>query len=134
MNKAILWDFDGTLSYPNKSFSTALYDAIAECGHYVDRQTAYDFLENAYSWKAPDITYPDRTGEEWWVDFFRKIDSFCAEAGIERTAFENIHTRFRKILTDVENYSLYDNTLETLKKCSFFGYKTILPQTIIPKS
>ena len=132
MNKAILWDFDGTLSYPNKSFSTALYNAITECGHYVDRGTAYDFLEGAYSWKTPDITYLDRIGEKWWVDFFRKIDSFCAEAGIERTAFKNIHTRFRQILTDVENYCLYDDTLETLKKCSLLGYKNYLATNNYP--
>ena len=133
MSKAILWDFDGTLSYPNKSFSTALYDAITQCGHAVHRTEAMAFTERAYSWKAPDRTYPDQTGEKWWEDLFGKTALFCRSQGIAPADIPKINRRFRELLTAVSNYRLYDDTLETLRLCAALGYKNHLATNNYPE-
>ena len=125
MNKAIFWDFDGTLSYPNKSFSTALYDAFTENGYNTDYEKTVKFTENAYSWKSPDVIYPDKTGECWWDDLYTKISDFCMVQGVTEN-LQKICESTRRILTDVSNYCLYDDTTETMRKCVELGYKNYL--------
>lgn len=92
-----------------------------------------EFLNTTYSWKNPDEIYPERTGEVWWETLFRKITAFCSENGIRETDIPQINTRFREILTNVENYRLYDDTIETLKKCLELGYQNILATNNYPE-
>lgn len=132
MNKAIFWDFDGTLSYPNKSFSTALYDALMENGYNTDYEKTVKFTENAYSWKSPDVTYADKTDERWWDDLYKKISDFCMVQGISEN-LQKICESTRRILTDVSNYCLYDDTVETLQKCIDMGYKNYLVTNNYPE-
>lgn len=133
MNKAILWDFDGTLSHPNRSFSTALYDAITQCGHAAHREETVAFTENVYSWKSPDRAYPHQTGEDWWAALYAKTTAFCRGQGIAPADIPEINCRFRKLLTDVNNYRLYDDTLETLRLCAALGYKNYLATNNYPE-
>lgn len=133
MTKALFWDFDGTLSYPNKSFNTALYDALTEYVYDVDEKESTDFLSKAYSWKMPDITYPDKTGDGWWDMIFERINRFLEICGVDATDFEKIDTRFREILIDITNYRLYDDTEETLKRVKELGYKNILVTNNYPE-
>ncbi len=126
MNKVLFWDFDGTLSYPNKSFSNALYTVLSENGYSVNRDEAVGFLGKAYSWKNPDKSYIDECDELWWETFFGKIKAFCAENDINRDDWDKICIKFRNTLTSVENYELYTDTKETLKKCVELGYKNYL--------
>lgn len=133
MNKALFWDFDGTLSYPNKSFNTALYDALAEYGYDVDEKEATEFLSKAYSWKMPEITYPDRTGDGWWDVMFERINGFLESHGVVAADYTKIDNRFRELLIDVGNYRLYDDTEETLIKARELGYKIYLVTNNYPE-
>lgn len=132
-NKAILWDFDGTLSYPNRSFSTALYTAISEAGYRMDADRTVDFLNTAYSWKTPDEIYPHKTGEDWWETMYAKTGRFCRENGIKEADISGINTRFRENLTDVGNYRVYDDAVQTLQKCLGLGYKNYLASNNYPE-
>ncbi len=126
MNKALFWDFDGTLSYPNKSFFDALDKALLKNGYSFGNNKAEEFLKTAYSWKTPDITYVDKTNSLWWDTLFEKIMGFCATVGVAPADLEKVCSDFKEILTDVSNYKLYDDTAETLKKCMDLGYKNYL--------
>lgn len=133
MNKVLFWDFDGTLSYPNKSFETALYTAITECGYDIDEKKTCEWLSKSYSWKMPGEAYSDKTGEGWWDAMFERTNGFMKEEGISVADFGMINARFREILTDVTNYRLYDDTEETLKKAKETGYKNILVTNNYPE-
>ena len=123
MNKAILWDFDGTLSYPNKSFFTALYTAVSENGYEIEMGKTEDFLQKAYSWKQYDIIYPEKTGEKWWDSLFGEMNTFLEQNGVGKDDFEKINMRFKEVLMDSDNYRLYDDALEILERCKEMGYK-----------
>lgn len=123
MKKAILWDFDGTLSYPNTSFSTALYRAITDCGCTANQAQTLAFLEQAYPWKAPDVAYADRAGEVWWDSMFAKTSAFCLQQRISIERIPTINKRFRELLIHVDNYCLYTDAIATLQKCIALGYK-----------
>ena len=133
MNKTILWDFDGTLSYPNKSFFTALYTAVSESGYEIEKEKTEEFLQKAYSWKKYDIIYPDKTGEKWWDTLFDEMNAFLHENGVSETDFEKIDSRFKEALIDFENYRLYDDAIETLEKCKELGYKNYIASNNYPE-
>ena len=126
MNKALFWDFDGTLSYPNRSFFDALDKALLKNGYSCPSDKGEEFLKTAYSWKTPEITYVDKTNSLWWDTLFGKIKEFCASVGVVSADFEKVCRDFKEILTDVSNYKLYVDTEETLKKCMALGYKNFL--------
>lgn len=133
MNKALFWDFDGTLSYPNKSFFTALDTALEEIGCLVDHNETAQFLEGTYSWKNPQVIYPNKTGEKWWETFFEKISLFCEGKNIGKADADRVCNCFREVLTDVSNYSLYEDAAETLKQCVKLGYKNYLVTNNYPE-
>lgn len=130
---AILWDFDGTLSYPNKSFSTALHRAISQSGYCVDVEVSASFLNSAYSWKNSGILYPDATKEQWWHTLFGKIAGFCTENGIATQDVPSICSRFRELLIDSGNYCLYDDTVQTLQQCAAMGYRNYIATNNYPE-
>lgn len=133
MNKVVLWDFDGTLSCPNKSFFSALHTALNESGYNIAIEKTEDFLNKAYSWKRADVLYPGRTGEKWWEDLFAKINRFCKEFGVAESDFNKINSDFKEILTDAGNYILYDDAIRILKKCREFGYNNYLATNNYPE-
>ena len=126
MCKVLFWDFDGTLSYPNKSFSTALYTVLNENGYEVKKDDATGFLEKSYSWKSPEKSYFDKRGEQWWETMFDKIMIFCADKDINCDDFDKICAEFKNRLIAIDNYMLYDDTEKTLEKCVEMGYKNYL--------
>jgi len=133
MKKALFWDFDGTLSWPNNSFSTALETALQRNGYTIPGEKAVRFLETAYSWKNPQEIYPGKTGCQWWDGLFGKIRSFCAENYVDPKDMDSICSSFREILTDVSNYCLYPDTAETLQEFLNRGYRNYLVTNNYPE-
>lgn len=125
MDKVLFWDFDGTLSHPNRSFSTALPAAFAHAGCSWDKADD-GFLDTFYSWKTPHIAYPDRLGEGWWVIHFDKIRALCQTKSLSQSQIQSICDDFRARLIHPANYRLYEDTLSTLKTCMAQGYRNFL--------
>lgn len=126
MDKVLFWDFDGTLSFPNKSFFSALPAVLSENGYAVKETEVTSFLKNFYSWKTPQIDYIDRTNALWWDTHFEKIRNFCRQNSIPAADLDNICAGFRKKLIDVSNYQLYEDTVKTLDACTKMGFKNYL--------
>ena len=126
MKKVLFWDFDGTLSYPNKSFNTALYDAVREYNYDINAEKVSVFITQNYSWKMYDICYPGRTGEMWWDSLGEKINIFLSNEGVSKRDFDKINKRFRELLIDVKNYCLYEDTVETLTRAMEYGFRNVL--------
>lgn len=133
MDRVLFWDFDGTLSYPNKSFSTALHCALAEKGYQLDAAECAGFLSDLYSWKTPQIAYPDKRNELWWQTHFEKIRTYLAAHEIPATDFDVICAAFREKLIAVSNYALYDDTAATLEACRQMGFRNYLVTNNYPE-
>lgn len=122
----IFWDFDGTLTAPNKSFSTALHAALEQVGCPLSDGSDIHFLENVYTWKSPQEDHTTEIGEQWWDTLYEKVDIFCAEKGVNQAVFSQVHTFLREKLIHVDNYCLYSDTKETLARCMQLGYRNYL--------
>ena len=125
-DRVIFWDFDGTLSHPNRAFTTALYDALIQEGYTPNKDETLNFLEHTYPWKTPMADHSAMVGEHWWTVFFEKIDAFCRAQGMEIRDSEKLHSAFRQTLIRVQNYRLYEDTVDTLRTCLQMGYTNYL--------
>ena len=72
----LFWDFDGTLTMPNKSFGTALHTALEQVGNPLKDGSDIFFLESIYTWKSPQEDHTTEIGEQWWNALFEKVDMF----------------------------------------------------------
>ena len=124
MKKAVFWDFDGTLSAPNKSFDSALYDTLLEFGFSPDYNSTTTLLHNSYSWNSQKGSCD--TFDLWWQMLFLKINEYCLSLGVPENALSKLDNVFCEKLTDVENYSLYDDAIPALEKCITLGYDNFL--------
>jgi putative hydrolase of the HAD superfamily len=126
MDTILFWDFDGTLSHPNKSFTSAFPLSLLERNYSLNDGEIAKFLDTFYSWKTPHIDYTNQTNELWWNIHFEKIRNFCANKNIPASDIDTICEIFRKKLIAVSNYRLYDDTVATLEACIHMGFRNYL--------
>ena len=116
MNKAVFWDFDGTLVYANRSFADSLKKAFASHTYALSENEAVRFTESACTWYFPEKEYPDRTGFQWWEMMFEQLSSFCREYSVKETQIPQICENFRlNVIT--YPYRLYEDAGEMLACC-----------------
>ena len=133
MNKVLLWDFDGTLVYPNKSFNTALHTALCEHGYDTDADSVRELMLKSYSWHNPDDIYPDKKCGMWWDTLYKKLEPFYKENNVAESDYGKINQRFKEILTSPDNYSLYDDTVAVLEKSIEKGYTLYVMSSNYPE-
>jgi putative hydrolase of the HAD superfamily len=133
MNKVLLWDFDGTLVYPNKSFNTALHTALCEYGYKVDAESVKELMLASYSWHNPDDIYPDKKESLWWDTLYKKLESFYKENNVDVADYNKINQTFKNILTSPCNYSLYDDAVAVLEECTRRGYTNYVMSSNYPE-
>lgn len=130
MSKAILWDFDGTLSYPNQAFFSALHTAIREYGYQLCPELSAAFLQSAYSWKNPEFSY---VLQDWWQVMHKKVSEFCLNNHVQACHIGGVCERFRQLLIDISNYQLYPDTISVLKQCWELGFENYIATNNYPE-
>lgn len=132
MNKAVFWDFDGTLVYANRSFADSLKKAFASHTYALSENEAVRFTESACTWYFPEKEYPDRTGFQWWEMMFEQLSSFCREYSVKETQIPQICENFRlNVIT--YPYRLYEDAGEILACCREKGYKNYILSNNYPE-
>lgn len=76
MEKAIFWDFDGTIIYPNHSFFDAMSYALETSGYEIEAEKIKGILYSACSWYHPEKDYLKHTGNKWWKCLLQKFELF----------------------------------------------------------
>ncbi len=131
--KALFWDFDGTLIHPNESFLNSLKKAFKKCNYIIDEGDICFFLQKVCSWNLPEASYTDNTGKKWWDGLFRNFNSFYKEHQISKVDMETLNLLFKSYIVDFKNYVLYDDSIETLRKCAEMGYRNYIISSNFPE-
>ena len=76
MERALFWDFDGTLIHANTSFFDALTFLLHKYGYAFPDAQIKDLLLSACSWYSPEAAYVGRIGRGWWEALFDKFKAF----------------------------------------------------------
>jgi len=133
MGKALFWDFDGTLIYPNESFLESLQNAFEKCNYKINIDEIREFLHSVCSWNVPEITYTDMTGQKWWDSIFRKMDLFYESHKILKKDMEKINSIFKNRIIDFRTYTLYADSISVLYECMLMGYKNYIISNNYPE-
>ena len=130
MKKVLLWDFDGTLVYTNKSFFETLAEMLADRGCAVSSEEIDEFLCHTSTWFSPEKSYADRTGELWWEDYFRSLGAFLRRYGINDAG-----VFCREFRDGVMNYryTLYSDARDILAYSCEKGYANCILSNNFPE-
>jgi putative hydrolase of the HAD superfamily len=135
MNKALFWDFDGTLVYSEHLWSGSLLKALER--HYPDNKiTLADIrplMARGFTWDTPDNDYSAMTGELWWEFINRHILGVYKALGLSHNDAEAIAGYVRGIIKETDNYHVYSDTFDTLLKCRQNGWKNYILSNNYPE-
>ena len=119
MNKAIFWDFDGTLVHSEHLWSGSLYRTL-------QRYTLHKDIT------LEDIRPPMSHGFSW--DFYYEdMQRVYKAVGITDSEAKELLPLFRKVLLEPENYHLYADTIQTLETLRSKGYRHYLLSNNYPE-
>lgn len=136
MSRVIFWDFDGTLAYRPKMFSTSLIMVLDkyEAGHSITGDSIVRWLQTGFPWLEPDGDYRDFCDTDvWWEKICKIFEQAFLEEGIAPDRACKYAQEARKYLAASEYYSLYDDTIDTLKFFKDNGYRNIILSNHIPE-
>lgn len=131
--KALFWDFDGTLIYPNESFLCALQNALISFEYTVDPDIIRDLLHRVCSWRKPEISYTNATGEKWWDALFDEFEIFYESIAVFPKDRMLINETFKEYILDHNNYTLFHDVKECLSKCQNIGFDNYILSNNFPE-
>lgn len=135
-DKAILWDFDGTLAYREGLWSGCLAEVLQEreptAG--ITRADVRPLLHNGFPWHTPDRAHPElNTPEAWWEVVEALLFQACVQLGFSevkaRTYARETHERY----IDVAGFKLFDDTLPVLSNLRDQGWRHIILSNHVPE-
>ena len=125
MNKALFWDFDGTLvksvSLWSHSLLRALKDSWAECPCGLEDIRPH--LRSGFPWDTPQENLTHLTGEAWWAHMNRHFENVCLALGANYTVAYAAAQKVRCILLEPGNYNLFEDTHTALQAMAALGFK-----------
>lgn len=124
MNKALFWDFDGTLVQSPHLWSSSLLRALKDAwpGCLCTLEDVRPHLRSGFPWHTPYDEESRLTGEAWWETMYRHFEKACLALGAPQSAARQAALGIRDILLHPENYVLYDDTLSALHRCKEMGF------------
>lgn len=126
--KVIFWDFDGTLVHSNPLWSGSVYNALKQ----VCPDTKVEFAEirkhmaHGFTWHTPNEDYSRITGDKWWDHMNAYFCSCYIALGVPSDIAESATKQIRAIIKRKENYTLYPDSVSTLKTLRDKGYTNAL--------
>ena len=137
MNKAIFWDFDGTLVHGTGYLvKNILYDALTKLGYDIDIEKVRYHLSHkskGYTWDTPEISYTDDIGQKWWDKLFGHFDLLYENYNVSKEDRERANSYFKSRILDSKHYTLFDDAVNVLSKCKELGYKNYILSNNYPE-
>ena len=142
MNKALFWDFDGTLVY-NSGYiwDDSLHEVLMELGYNIELEKIYqhcssksnEMVKIAFSWHTPGIAYTDAVGHIWWDNFHKKCEPFFNHYAISKEDAEKSILHIKKNILSVDSYNLYEDSATVLGKCMELGFRNYILSNNYPE-
>ncbi|MEX1376418.1 MAG: HAD family hydrolase [Eubacteriales bacterium] len=133
MRKIAFMDFHGTLAY--KSYSDTLHQVLTEFhpDHLYTQSTFRDLLDGSYLWDNPEAEHKQlNKPEKWWEHMNGKLKEAYIQLGYKQDA-EQMTARFRELYTDPNEYMVYDDAVEGVKKIRKMGWKVVILTNHMPE-
>ena len=134
MEKALFWDFDGTLAR-SPSWSGSILQAIDAVapGSGISINDIRLRMRGAYPWDDPALGLHSPVGEAWWDHMLSRIEAAYRLLGVGGEEARLAGERVREMIFCSGHYSLYEDTVSTLSACVKRGYKNFILSNNYPE-
>lgn len=136
MQKALFWDFHGTLIYSDIGdmvWTNALHRALSKQGYSISPQEIGARLHEGFTWYRPESAYPSQTGAAWWEGLFQFLCPFYTAHNVVERDMLSANRALREAVLDKRNYVLYPDAEATLRACAEKGYKNYILSNNFPE-
>lgn len=126
--KVIFWDFDGTLVHSNPLWSGSVYNALKQVcpDTEVEFSEIRKYMAHGFTWHTPNEDYSLITGDKWWAHMNAYFFSSYIALGVPADIAESATKQIRTIIKRKENYTLYPDSVSTLKTLNDMGFTNAL--------
>lgn len=124
----IFWDFDGTLAHSDSLWSRSVYKALLE----TDPNTQVEFeeirkhMKYGFTWHTPEHDYTHLVLDKWWDFMNRHFYESYIKCGVSKEIALAATFKIRDVVKRIENYTLYSDTIDTLRKAKEMGYTNVI--------
>lgn len=136
MRKVLFWDFHGTLAYNDWMFSKALYKVLINNDANTEI-TIDDFKKKpmmGFPWQDYKKEYLHLTeSSEWWKNAEVIFIECYKSLGLEAEKAVKYAKEVREELIKIDEFILYEDTIETLAHFKDKGYENIILSNHIPE-
>ncbi len=137
IDKAIIWDFDGTLGYRDGGAWTASLQEVLdseEPGHSVTREQLRPHLQAGFPWQEWKFPHPHLSDAEvWWESVLPILERAYCGVGFDAARAGVLARRFRAAYLNLERWRCYEDTASTLAALSARGWRHILLSNHVPE-
>jgi HAD superfamily hydrolase (TIGR01549 family) len=136
MNKALFWDFDGTLVMSRRlwtgSVHKALLSTIKDSTLTVDDVKPY--LQTGCPWHSPEKDYTHLTSPSaWWDSMNDYFTGIYRALGLGESLAAAAARKVKDILLNVENFTLFDDATAVLQASVHAGYQNYILSNNFPE-
>ena len=136
IDKALIWDFDGTLAYREGGWAAALLDVLhnelTECSVTHDQLRPH--LRDGFPWHAADQAYPPkRSAEKWWSALDQLFERAFIAVGIEAERAARMATEVRHAYSKLTCWRLFDDTIPAMERLSSQGWAHVILSNHVPE-
>jgi putative hydrolase of the HAD superfamily len=135
-NRALIWDFDGTLGERPERWAGAVRDALTDVvgRHQFSRAGISAVLRHGFPWHEPDLPHPHLGAADlWWDHLADVLASALLRLGVGAGAAAQAASRVRPHYTDLASWRLFDDTVPVLRELSDRGWQHVVLSNHVPE-
>ena len=120
----LIWDFDGTLGYRVRRWSSALHSVLEEAmpGHGLEKERLSARLRSGSPWHAPQVPHPELSSPDAWWDALSPIFVRAFEGeGIDPSTARRLAVEVRATYVDPRHWQLFDDATPASRELSSRG-------------
>jgi putative hydrolase of the HAD superfamily len=111
VERAVLWDFDGTLARRTPAWSGCLVEALAcvapEVAASVTVEALRPGLRGGFPWQRPSVAYGARDSDAWWAALAPVLEAAYGLAGVPSAVAVAAAARVRECYTDPARWAVF---------------------------
>ncbi|MGL4612199.1 MAG: HAD family hydrolase [Trueperaceae bacterium] len=136
MRGYLIWDFDDTLAFNKKRWAGVLHELVLrELPDY--SATVEDirrYMQSGFYWHTPEIGHAHiENRDQWWEGIYPQLELALASNHVELEIAKKLTREFPEAYLELSNWSLFDDTLSTLRQLSERGWQHLILSNHVPE-
>lgn len=135
-NRCILWDFDNTLAKRNGMWVKSVMSVLEKNGYDCDahEKTLSKSFSTGFPWHRYHEPHDTYMTSSWWSYLYALIDDALKMVGIDDSNIRsNLSKQVKKEYLTIDEWFIYEDTLETLKKSQQKGFDNVIVSNHVPE-